>query len=340
MGASVPTVEHAIQSIPAYPAEQFLVEIGANMGDPIGLFQDMMLDDIYQLSPPAHPQRLALASTAEGQFCIAEGTALGTPGARLHLDCALTLMPQAGDNVEALVMVEVDEDGLIAAIYLLPMAPLNLQHSYTLVRAEQDGARRKLAQMACVSFTRGTRITLATGAQKPIEDLVPGDRVLTRDEGVQDLRWIGQTTSRAVGRMAPVLIRAGVLNNAADLLVSPDHRLMVYQRRDELGTGCPELLVRARDLVNGTTVVVQDGGFVDYFQLLFDRHHIIYAEGIAAESLFLDPLTQPALPDDLLRRIGPGLATGQRRDSHGLEVQKNLLNHPDAVEMLRRSSLR
>lgn len=334
------TPDHAVQSIPAYPAEQFQVEIGANMGDSLSVLDDLMLDDIYQLTPGTKPRRLALASGADGNVYVAQGTELGTVGAQLHLDCALTLMPHSGDNIEALVMIEVDQDGLIAAIYLLPLAPMQAQHSYTLVRAEQDSARRKLAQMACVSFTRGTRITMATGAQKPIEDLKPGDRVLTRDEGVQELRWIGQTTSRAVGRMAPVLIRAGVLNNAADLVVSPDHRLMVYQRHDELGAGSPELLVRARDLVNGCDVVVQDGGFVDYFQLLFDRHHIVYAEGIAAESLFLDSMTQPALPDEILARISPTLETGQRRDAHGVEVQKSLLDRPDAVNLLKRASLR
>jgi len=336
----VSTPDHAVQSIPAYPAEQFQVEIGANMGDSLSVLDELMLDDIYQLTPGTKPRRLALASGADGNVYVAQGTELGTVGAQLHLDCALTLMPHSGDNIEALVMVEVDQDGLIAAIYLLPLAPMQAQHSYTLVRAEQDSARRKLAQMACVSFTRGTRITMATGAQKPIEDLKPGDRVLTRDEGVQELRWIGQTTSRAVGRMAPVLIRAGVLNNAADLVVSPDHRLMVYQRHDELGAGSPELLVRARDLVNGSDVVVQDGGFVDYFQLLFDRHHIVYAEGIAAESLFLDSMTQPALPDEILARISPTLETGQRRDAHGVEVQKSLLDRPDAVNLLKRASLR
>lgn len=334
------TPDHAVQSIPAYPAEQFQVEIGANMGDSLSVLDELMLDDIYQLTPGTKPRRLALASGVDGNVYVAQGTELGTVGAQLHLDCALTLMPHSGDNIEALVMVEVDQDGLIAAIYLLPLAPMQAQHSYTLVRAEQDSARRKLAQMACVSFTRGTRITMATGAQKPIEDLKPGDRVLTRDEGVQELRWIGQTTSRAVGRMAPVLIRAGVLNNAADLVVSPDHRLMVYQRHDELGAGSPELLVRARDLVNGSDVVVQDGGFVDYFQLLFDRHHIVYAEGIAAESLFLDSMTQPALPDEILARISPTLETGQRRDAHGIEVQKSLLDRPDAVNLLKRASLR
>jgi hypothetical protein len=140
--------------------------------------------------------------------------------------------------------------------------------------------------------------------------------------------------------MAPILIRKGTLNNARDLLVSPEHRLMVYQRRDALGAGTPELLIPARHLVNGDSVVVQDGGFVDYFQLLFDRHHIVYAEGIAAESLFLDPVTEPALPPELLERIAGIAGSHQRRDSHGLDVPRPLLDRPDLVELLRRASLR
>ncbi len=332
--------DRAIQSIPAFPAEQFQVEIGANMGDGLSVLDELVLDDIYQLAPTATAKRLGLVSGTDGQFYVAQDTELGTVGAQLHLDSAVTLMPQSGDNVEALVMVEVDPEGLIAAIYLVPMMPMEVAQPYTLVRAEQDSARRKLAQLACVSFTRGTRITMATGAQKPIEDLKPGDRILTRDEGVQELRWIGQSTARAVGRMAPVLIRAGVLNNAADLLVSPDHRLLVYQRRDEFGTGCPELLVRARDLVNGDSVQVLDGGFVDYFQLLFDRHHIVYAEGIAAESLFLDPVTQSALPHEILDRMSPNLGEQHRRDAHGVDLNKALLDRPDAVSLLKRASLR
>ena len=331
----------AIRSIPAHAAAAVLVETGANMGDPLGVLEDLVLDDVYMLAPSATaPQRLSVASGSDGSFTLADDSELGQPGAALHLDCALTLMAEAGPNVDALVMVEVDAEGLIAAVYLVPMAPLMPQTGYTLLKAERAPARARLAQMASIAFTRGTHITLATGAQKPIEDLRPGDRILTRDDGVQELRWIGQTTSRATGAMAPILIRKGTLNNARDLLVSPDHRLMVYQRHDALGAGTPELLVAARHLVNGDSVVVQDGGFVDYFQLLFDRHHIVYAEGIAAESLFLDPVTEPALPPGLLQRIADGSIPPQRRDSHGLDVPSPLLDRPDLVELLKRASLR
>ena len=57
-----------------------------------------------------------------------------------------------------------------------------------------------------------------------------GDRVLTSDDGVQAIRWIGVTTLRATGALAHIVIEAGALNNEHDLVVSPDHRLFIYQR--------------------------------------------------------------------------------------------------------------
>ncbi len=335
---SVPHNAQAIQSILAYDARYFRVEIGANMGDELGILEDLMLDDIYTLSGQSKPARLALtierSEIPQTQFHIHSDTELGTSGAAVHLDCVITLMPERGPNIEALILVEVDPTHMISGLYLVPLASIKPGVEYRLVGAKREGMRRKLAQMACVSFARGTHITLATGAQIPIEDLRAGTEVLTRDAGVQQVTWVGQTTTRAVGAMAPILIRKGALNNSRNLLLSPDHRLMLYQRNDRMGAGRQQILVRARDLVNGHSVVVQDGGFVDYFQILFERHHIIYAEGIAAESLMLDPLTGPALPNDLLAQITHETA------NHGLELDESYLNHPNAVELLRQASLR
>lgn len=334
----------SIQSIPGYRSRAVHVVLGANAGDSLGVLEDLVLDDIYEIEAGSRPARLGLAASADGAFHIASDTDMGAPGARLHLDCALTLMPDRGANIDALVMVEVDADHMIAETYLLPLAPLQPETGYRLVNAQRENAAAKLAEIACVAFTRGTHITLGTGEQRKIEELRPGDRVLTRNDGIQEVTWIGQNTARAVGAMAPILIRSGALNNTRDLLVSPDHRLMVYQRQDALGAGSPELLVRAADLVNGNSVVVQDGGYVDYFQILFERHHIIYAEGIAAESLLLDPVTQTALPQDVLTAItaqtAQGFAPHGPRGLHGLEVSERLLDRPDAVELLRRASLR
>lgn len=329
-----------VQAITVYPAQAVICSQGANLGDPIAHLDDLVPDDVYMLAPGATRQRLMLRLPGDGGLRVAEGGALGQPGAALHLDCAILLMSPDGDTTDALVLVETDDRGDISATYLLPLAPLTEKTEYTLVGMDRDSARRKFAQVACVSFTRGTRITMATGAQVPIEDLKVGDRVLTRDDGAQEIRWIGQSTLRAVGDFAPVVIRAGTLNNEGDLVVSPDHRLFVYQRSDEIGAGQPEILVKARHLVNGDSVQIQQGGFVDYFQILFDRHHIIYAEGIAAESMLVDPRTRPTLPPELLEKLGRILPGHGRPDSHGLDVQRALLDRPDAIELLRRASTR
>ncbi|MEL6452735.1 MAG: Hint domain-containing protein [Pseudomonadota bacterium] len=324
------------QSLPVLPAAAFVVSHGANLGDPLSVADELMLDDVYMLAPGAEPERLTLHVTDADHLTVAGGSALGHPGATLHLDSALTLMSPDGQITDALVLVEVDGAGHIAEIYLLPLAALTARTAYALVGIATDDLRTKFAHLACARFTRGTHITLASGAQTPIEDLNVGDRVLTRNDGVQEVRWIGQSTVRAVGDFAPIRIRAGTLNNDRDLIVSPDHRLFIYQRKDRLGAGRSELLVKARHLVNGDSVTVQDGGFVDYFELLFDTHQIIYAEGIAAESMVIDTRTKPVVPDEVTQRLTQHTDAGLS----GLDVTETLLDRPDAAELLRRASTR
>ena len=335
----VSDIDSPVQNIPVYRADDFRVICGANLGDAIAPLDDLMADDVYTLAHNAARQRLALHTTSQGRFLVAEASELGTQGAALHLDCAVELMTPDGQITDALVLIEVDDVGHIAGVYLLPLAPLLGKMEYSLVSMDRASVHKKFAQIACVSFTRGTHITLGSGAQKRIEDISVGDKVLTRDDGVQMVRWIGQSTVRATGDLAPIVITAGTLNNTGDLVVSPDHRMFIYQRSDQMGAGQPEVLVKARHLVNGATVYVQQGGFVDYFQILFDAHHIIYAEGIAAESMLVDPRTRPTLPAELLEKLGEVLPGHRRGDSHGLDLQKALLERPDAIELLRRASL-
>ncbi len=332
--------ESPAQSIAVYQAETFCVTDGANLGDPISFMTEVELDSIYQLSPAATRHRLAFHAQEDGTFRVARSTETGTAGAPLYLDCAMIFMTPDGRNVELLVLVETDQQGHLSEVYFLPMGPIEADAEYRLVGTDREGARSRFAQVACVSFSRGTHITLGSGAQVPIEQLKPGDRVLTRDDGPQEIRWIGHTTARATGDLAPILIRAGVLNNENDLLVSPDHRLFIYQRADEFEVGESKLLVKARHLVNGDSVTVQDGGFVDYFQILFDQHYIIYAEGIAAESMLIDARTRSALPPELVQKLKTLLPEHSRQPEHGLDVQKALLDRPDAIDLLRRASSR
>jgi hypothetical protein len=286
-----------MQIVSVHIAEQLRVIHGANTGDVMSFADEMILDDVYEIAKIAPRQRLSIELTDHG-LVISNGGDLGTIGHSLFLDCVITLMGSDGTTIEALIIVETNTHGLCEQVYVLPFSNLLPSVEYTLVKVCRDSAENRFAEIGCVSFVKGTRITIASGAMVAIEDLKVGDRVITRDRGVQVIRWIGNSTVRAVGDFAPVVIKAGALHNLNDLTVSPEHRLFIYQRSDKLGTGRAETLVRAKHLINGTDVVRLDDGFVEYYQLLFDEHQIIYAEGIAAESMLFDQRTQTVVPQD------------------------------------------
>lgn len=146
-----------------------------------------------------------------------------------------------------------------------------------------------------ICFTPGTRILTEVG-ERPIETLQPGDRVVTRDSGLQPIRWIGTRTVPGKGRFAPVHVASSVLDSArSGLLVSPQHRLLFTGYQAELLFGEPEVLVPAKHLVDGLDVTRHKQEKVTYIHLMFDHHEIIYAEGIATESFHAGDIGLTAL---------------------------------------------
>lgn len=133
-------------------------------------------------------------------------------------------------------------------------------------------------------FVAGTLIDTARG-RVAVEDLCPGDLVATRDSGFQALRWTGRVTVPGLGEHAPIRFMAGSMGNDRVLEVSPNHRMLVEGWKAELYFGEEEVLVAAKHLVNGDTILRCPRGDVTYVHLLFDRHEVIFAEGAAAESL-------------------------------------------------------
>ena len=133
-------------------------------------------------------------------------------------------------------------------------------------------------------FAIGTMILTPFGS-RPIEDLEVGDRVVTRDRGAQEIRWIGRRTVAASGHRAPVVIAEGTYGNRRNLMVSPNHRMVISGRMAEALFGEPEFLVAAIDLIDGDRVYRKNGGMITYIHIAFDNHEIIYAEGALTESL-------------------------------------------------------
>ncbi|TMV08718.1 Hint domain-containing protein [Ruegeria sediminis] len=151
-------------------------------------------------------------------------------------------------------------------------------------------------------FCSGTMIETEQG-ERPIESLKPGDLVSTLDNGLQPVRWIGHRTVSATGSFAPVLFRAGALENSRDLKVSQQHRMLLRGWRLQLYTGHDEALVPAKHLVNGRNITLEPGGFVTYYHLLFDRHEVIMAEGCPSESFHPGDLSWGILGDEAHREI-------------------------------------
>ncbi|PJE26540.1 choice-of-anchor L domain-containing protein [Pseudooceanicola marinus] len=154
-------------------------------------------------------------------------------------------------------------------------------------------------------FTRGTLIITAEG-QRPVEDLQPDDLVMTRDHGLQPLRWVGCRRVRASGTFAPVVIAESAFGNHAELRVSQQHRVLVRSPRwdVDLGLGTSEALVSAKSLVGHDGVYLdRSGGTVEYFHLLFDQHEIIWSNGLPTESYHPGPLTMAGLDDGARREV-------------------------------------
>lgn len=135
-----------------------------------------------------------------------------------------------------------------------------------------------------ICFTPGTRIATPAGA-RDIATLKIGDLIVTRDHGLQPIRWIQQRTVPAVDGFAPIRIKPGVvIGQDRDLLVSPQHRMLFQGYRAELLFGESEVLVAAKDLLDGKLVTRDTGGDVTYIHMMFDEHEVIFAEGAATES--------------------------------------------------------
>lgn len=143
-------------------------------------------------------------------------------------------------------------------------------------------------------FAAGTLIETEYGALA-VEDLREGMKVWTRDNGLQSIRWIGSRRLgnkllALAGNLRPIRISAGALGKgvpARDLVVSPQHRVLIRSRIAQKIFGCEEVLVAAKQLLQVEGIdVASDLPEVEYFHMLFDRHEIVVSDGAETESLF------------------------------------------------------
>lgn len=184
------------------------------------------------------------------------------------------------------------------------------------------GFNGKINDINFPCFTRGTHIETIKG-YVAVEDLEVGDLIRTADNGYKPISWIGSQKLSALAlhvrpNLKPVRIAAGALGAglpARDLVVSPQHRILVNSKivRDFLGT--EEALIAAIHLIGLPSIeVISDCNNVEYFHIMFDLHEIIYAEELPTESLYLGVQAVKMLPADCREEIFslfPNLIPGQ-----------------------------
>ena len=150
-----------------------------------------------------------------------------------------------------------------------------------------------------ICFAAGTHLRTPFGS-KPIEAFRSGDLIQTKDNGVKPVLWAGQrhlsgARLHVMPHLRPIRFRSGALGHGRpdmDLVVSPQHRMVVMGAPARALFGSDELLVTARDLLDGRGVsIASDLREVTYHHLLLEQHQIVFANGLETESF------HPALAD-------------------------------------------
>jgi collagen type I/II/III/V/XI/XXIV/XXVII alpha len=167
------------------------------------------------------------------------------------------------------------ETGASAAL-VIPTPPA---HGFSITPDAAD----HLTTITAPCYATGTRILTPDG-EVAVEALRVGDLIVTRAGGRRPVLWLGQrrVDCRRHPRPTevwPVRIAPGAFGPgmpARDLVLSPDHAVYV-----------DEVLVPVRYLLNGATVVQQPVSAVTYWHLELDRHEVLLADGMPAES-YLD----------------------------------------------------
>ncbi|MBU2944459.1 Hint domain-containing protein [Shimia thalassica] len=188
-----------------------------------------------------------------------------------------------------------------------------------------------------ICFTPGTLILTQHG-ERPVETLKAGDLVLTKDDGLQPIRWIGASETDGTGDFAPVRLSKEALDGAQrDLLVSPQHRFLMDNWMNELLFGDREVFASATHLEDGNLVRREPCEKVTYVHMMLDRHQVVFAEGVATESFYAGDVgvaAMSATAREAMFRAFPHLR--EDLSAYGATARPCLRRHE--VELLRASN--
>ena len=157
----------------------------------------------------------------------------------------------------------------------------------------EDGSTMTFSEIENVipCFTPGTLISTNKG-HRLVEELRAGDKILTRDNGFQEITWVGRKGMSGLDfarrpSLKPVSVKAGALGNglpARDMMLSPNHRLLIANADAQLYFAEGEVLVAAKHLIGQRGVTQVDVTQTTYIHFMFEQHEVVLSDGAWTES--------------------------------------------------------
>ncbi|KPA23135.1 hypothetical protein shim_14300 [Shimia sp. SK013] len=282
----------------------------ALVGLTFGSEGDALVNDFVELSPVGDPgSAYNMDNSPSEQFSIDGGPAQTFDATSVY-NATITYIDGSTATFTAVVMQDVNGNTYIAPEFsnnadqaMLEAEAIRSISFDSLLGNRYSGTTANREEWDFVPcFTAGTDIVTQKGLCK-VEDLKPGDRVLTMDHGYQVLRWVGLRRVVARGALAPVQFDVGSIGNDESLRVSPQHRMLVTGWRAEMNFGEREVLVPAIGMINGDTIRQVEGTHVTYVHVMFDSHEIIYGAGVPSESFMPGEIGLTALGQNVRDEI-------------------------------------
>lgn len=229
----------------------------------------------------------------EGQHTIIEGHGLVANGTQVESESYhfLRALDDDGNPTGDIITITVfSQNGQTSNIWGMA-SDTELQDGVRYVKVGGSNNGDSLYESFVPCFTSGAMVSTPTGLIR-VEDLKVGDRVMTRDNGLQELRWIGQKNLLradlvAETRFCPIRIHKGALGNDMplhDMMVSPNHRMLIRGPYLSVNFGEEEMLIAAKHLVGMPGVEIVAPRDVSYLHLLCDRHEVLMVDGTWTES--------------------------------------------------------
>ena len=205
-----------------------------------------------------------------------------------------------GTNQHVVHRVYVAASNSYYYIFEDPPPVLNVQYTVTSVTTPNSTPYSNFSTAGVTCFTRGVRILTPDG-YRPAATIGPGDLVVTRDHGAQPVlqvahRLFGWPDLVARQMLAPFRVKAGCFGPGVpsrDLLLSRQHRILLIAEAFRASHGEAEVLAPVHALEDGHSVASEIPALgVEYFHLVLEHHEIVYAEGLASETMLLTSLSR------------------------------------------------